>query len=87
MKKIIRKIKRVFFPRKHSQVVESIARKQLTLRLIQHDLDVYGKMMEHGYLGDRLWENYDVLLSNKNYIKREIKELKTQYFETMNNYL
>lgn len=80
MKKIIRKIKLFFFPRKHSQVVVTIAEKQLKLRLIQRHINIYNKMMEHGYLGDNMWENYHVLLSNKGYVTREIKELKRQYF-------
>lgn len=77
--KLKHRLKRLLFPRKHSDIVRKIYRIQLELKIVRANIAEYDRLAEHGILGDSLWDRYFHLIRAEGYRKRMIKNLKEEY--------
>ena len=79
MKRVIRKIRNILFPHKHNKIVYEIRYYQSYIKAIKTEINKYNEMMEHGYLGDALWQKYHWLHDNKSYAEKHLLTLKSSY--------
>ena len=77
--KLKHRIKRLLFPRKHSDIVRKICRVQLELKIVRAQIERLDRLAKHGILGDSLWDKYQQLIRAQEYGERMIKNLKEEY--------
>ena len=79
MKKVFRKIRNMFFSKKHDELVFKIKNKQERLKVLQVELNKINHLAEHGILGDRLLDKQIMLEQNVRTMKNDILLLKWRY--------
>lgn len=79
MKKVFRKIRNMFFSKKHDELVYKIKNKQKRLKVLQVELNKINHLAEHGILGDRLLDKQIMLEQNVRTLKSDILFLKWRY--------
>ena len=83
MSKYFRKIRNMFFPKKHDEMVVKIVSKQKALKIWQKELDKINHLAEYGILGDKLLDKQIMLEQNVQTIKNDILLLKWRYQNKM----
>lgn len=79
MKSILYRIRNVFFPKKHDEIVVKIKSKQGRLKALQEELSKINHLAEHGILGDRLLDRQIMLEQIIETVKNDILLLKWRY--------
>jgi hypothetical protein len=79
MKKLFRKIRNMFFPKKHDKLVFKIKNRQEHLKVLQVKLNKINHLAEHGILGGMLLDEQIMLELKVKAIKKDILFLKWQY--------
>lgn len=79
MRKFFRKIRNMFFPKKHDELVFKIKNKQERLKVLQVELNKINHLAEHGILGGILLDRQIMLEQNVKALKNNILLLKWRY--------
>ena len=79
MSKVIRKLRNMFFPKKHDEIVVKIVNKQKELKIWQVELNKINYFAENGILGDKLLDRLIMLEQNVRTLKNDILLLKWRY--------
>ena len=79
MSKVIRKLRNMFFPKKHDEIVVKIVSKQKELKIWQVELNKINYFEENGILGDKLLDRLIMLEQNVRTLKYDILLLKWRY--------
>lgn len=78
-KGILYRIRNVFFPKKHDEIVVKIKSKQDRLKVLQEELSKINHLAEHGILGDRLLDKQIMLEQIVKTVENDILLLKWRY--------
>ena len=79
MKKLFRKIRNMFFPKKHDELIFKIKNRQERLKVLQAELDKIHYFAKHGMIGGMLLDRQIMLELDIKYLKNNILFLKRRY--------
>lgn len=73
------RLRRIFFAHKHEPTIREIAELLAKLKIIRIEIQKYDRLMQHGILGDRLWDKYVSYKMTLDHYLFELEKKKEQY--------